>query len=309
MIAIAIAAAAAVWWPRGAVFVLEQSADQNVLLITIDTLRADALASYGGRTATPNMDRLAGRGSAVHVRARARRRDASLFESMTYNLVRGWAPLRGVLVIDRDLHTASELFQNGQVARAIDLLDSVIARRPDTADAYVSLAHAYWETGRLRQAITTLEDALKHGAPDREVRIRLGLYLAESQVDTARAIKLLQGMPADDVEALNGLGVAYGGAGRYEDAIRSFDRVLTLDPTNGLAYQNLASMVLSQALRMPGLSQLERTQRLQQAVAHARQAIEIDPVLGKAQTTLGAPGRDAGPVWAGDRGAARSGGE
>ena len=33
--------------------------DQNVLLVTIDTLRADALGSYGGRAATPNLDRLA----------------------------------------------------------------------------------------------------------------------------------------------------------------------------------------------------------------------------------------------------------
>jgi arylsulfatase A-like enzyme/Tfp pilus assembly protein PilF len=35
------------------------TADQNVLLITIDTLRADALGVYGGRAATPNVDRLA----------------------------------------------------------------------------------------------------------------------------------------------------------------------------------------------------------------------------------------------------------
>ena len=35
------------------------SADENVLLITIDTLRADALGSYGGPAATPNLDRLA----------------------------------------------------------------------------------------------------------------------------------------------------------------------------------------------------------------------------------------------------------
>jgi len=35
---------------------------QNVLLITIDTLRADALGSYGGRAATPALDRLAGEG-------------------------------------------------------------------------------------------------------------------------------------------------------------------------------------------------------------------------------------------------------
>jgi choline-sulfatase len=32
---------------------------QNVLLVTIDTLRADALGSYGGRAATPALDRLA----------------------------------------------------------------------------------------------------------------------------------------------------------------------------------------------------------------------------------------------------------
>jgi arylsulfatase A-like enzyme/Flp pilus assembly protein TadD len=39
-----------------------RGADQNVLLITIDTLRADALGSYGGRAATPNLDRLAENG-------------------------------------------------------------------------------------------------------------------------------------------------------------------------------------------------------------------------------------------------------
>src|SRR5947207_6845800 len=32
---------------------------QNVLLVTIDTLRADALGSYGGPAATPALDRLA----------------------------------------------------------------------------------------------------------------------------------------------------------------------------------------------------------------------------------------------------------
>lgn len=35
---------------------------RNVLLVTIDTLRADALGAYGGRAATPNLDRLAADG-------------------------------------------------------------------------------------------------------------------------------------------------------------------------------------------------------------------------------------------------------
>ena len=40
------------------------------------------------------------------------------------------------------------------------MLNSVIARRPDTADAYISLAHAYWEGGRPQLAISSLEHAL-----------------------------------------------------------------------------------------------------------------------------------------------------
>jgi arylsulfatase A-like enzyme/Tfp pilus assembly protein PilF len=41
---------------------LHPIANQNVLLITIDTLRADALGSYGGPAATPALDRLAAEG-------------------------------------------------------------------------------------------------------------------------------------------------------------------------------------------------------------------------------------------------------
>lgn len=54
-------ATVAIWWaagPRDATSVI-RSPEQNVLLITVDTLRADALGSYGGRAATPNLDRLA----------------------------------------------------------------------------------------------------------------------------------------------------------------------------------------------------------------------------------------------------------
>jgi arylsulfatase A-like enzyme/Flp pilus assembly protein TadD len=197
--------------------------------------------------------------------------------------------LKNLVTIDRDLHRASELFQSGKVTDAIALFESVISRRPDTADAYISLAHAYWETGRPDIAVATLERALKQGAPDRDVRIRLGLYLSESGIDTARAIKLLETMPPTDVEALNGLGVAYGGAGRYADAIRTFNRVLALDPTNGLAYQNRASMVLRQALSSgPAPSGPASAQaKLQEAERLARRAIEIDPALAKAYTTLG----------------------
>ena len=99
-----------------------------------------------------------------------------------------------------------------------------------------------------------------------------------------RAIKLLEGMSSEDVEALNALGVAYGDAGRYDAAIAAFENVLMLDATNGLAYQNLASMTLRQALAKAGS---ERQRKLQEAEAFARKAIEVDPALSDAFTTLG----------------------
>lgn len=61
---IVLTAAAAAWWfTRTPAFAIDVNADRNVLLVTIDTLRADALSSYGGKAATPNIDRLAARGA------------------------------------------------------------------------------------------------------------------------------------------------------------------------------------------------------------------------------------------------------
>ncbi len=61
--AIAVAmAAAAYWWPGRAQADLARITGQNVLLITIDTLRADALSVYGGPAHTPALDRLATEG-------------------------------------------------------------------------------------------------------------------------------------------------------------------------------------------------------------------------------------------------------
>src|SRR5690242_15571355 len=41
---------------------LPAGADQNILLVTIDTLRGDALGCDGGGAATPNIDRIAASG-------------------------------------------------------------------------------------------------------------------------------------------------------------------------------------------------------------------------------------------------------
>ena len=67
MLSIAAVVAAIVigawWWKsRATAPLFVYSTEQNVLLITIDTLRGDALGSYGGHARTPNLDRLAHEG-------------------------------------------------------------------------------------------------------------------------------------------------------------------------------------------------------------------------------------------------------
>jgi arylsulfatase A-like enzyme/Flp pilus assembly protein TadD len=55
-------AALVYFWPGASRIDLRPMQGQNVLLITIDTLRADALGSYGGPAATPALDKLASEG-------------------------------------------------------------------------------------------------------------------------------------------------------------------------------------------------------------------------------------------------------
>src|SRR3989442_8104517 len=58
-----LGALAALLWFRPARIALPRDSNRNVLLVTIDTLRADALGAYGGPAATPNLDRLAAQGA------------------------------------------------------------------------------------------------------------------------------------------------------------------------------------------------------------------------------------------------------
>jgi arylsulfatase A-like enzyme/tetratricopeptide (TPR) repeat protein len=64
IVATVLALAAGTWWWFGSrSFTLSADSNRNILLVTIDTLRADALGSYGGRAVTPNLDRLAVHGA------------------------------------------------------------------------------------------------------------------------------------------------------------------------------------------------------------------------------------------------------
>jgi arylsulfatase A-like enzyme/Tfp pilus assembly protein PilF len=59
----ALGAALSWWLTRESTFTVARRPDRNILLVTIDTLRPDAMSVYGGRAKTPNLDAIAARGA------------------------------------------------------------------------------------------------------------------------------------------------------------------------------------------------------------------------------------------------------
>ncbi len=178
-----------------------------------------------------------------------------------------------LIELEQTMTRAADAFRLGRPADAIEMYKSVIAKRADTEDAYRKLALVYWRTGRPSDAIATLEAALRNGVTQSEVRIKLGQYLAESG-HADKAIALLVGETGDDPDALVALGNAYQLANQPAAAIKTFKRLLEIDPKNGLAWENI------------GTSQLQ-TGDTAAAEASLRRAIELDKTLAGAYTALG----------------------
>jgi tetratricopeptide (TPR) repeat protein len=178
-----------------------------------------------------------------------------------------------LIELEQTMTRAADAFRQGRPAVAIEMYKSVIASRADTEDAYRKLALIYWRTGRPADAIATLETALRNGVTQSEVLIKLGQYLAESG-HADKAIVLLAGQTGDDPDALVALGNAYQLADQPAAAIKTFKRLLDIDPKNGLAWENI------------GTSQLQ-TGDTAAAEASLRRAIELDKSLAGAYTALG----------------------
>jgi arylsulfatase A-like enzyme/tetratricopeptide (TPR) repeat protein len=175
--------------------------------------------------------------------------------------------------LEQMLQRAGEAYRQGRSSEAIDLYRQVIAKRPDTEDAYRKLALVFWRTGRPRDAIATLESALASGVTQLEVRNKLAEYLSEAG-QPARAIALLEHDAGDDPDALIALGNAMTLAGRGAEALRTFRHLLEIDPQNGLAHENIGTAQL-QGKDMAG------------AEVSLRRALDLDPTLAGAHTALG----------------------
>jgi arylsulfatase A-like enzyme/Flp pilus assembly protein TadD len=190
-----------------------------------------------------------------------------------------------LVALDALVHQAVEAFAAGRIADAAATYRTIIDRRPDMAIAYRHLAFLEAQHGDLANAIAALQRGLRAGIEDPRAIAQLAGYLADSGKpgDAIQLVEPLAAAPDVEVETLNTLGIAYAQAGRLDQARRTFERLVTLNPTSSVPLENLGLLAL---------------QRGDVALArqHYRAAVAVDPRSSRAHSGLGAVASKSGDL-------------
>lgn len=181
---------------------------------------------------------------------------------------------KNLIELDTKMHRVVESYQRGKTAEAVRLAKEVVAERGDMIAAQEMLAFVLQQNERPREAIESLRRAVGGGAASESLKIRLGLILSETG-NAKEAVAILTPF-ADrrDPEMLNAYGIALADTGDIQGAVRQFDRVLEIDPTNATAYENLGVVAL-------------RANQPERAHGYLMRALQLNDRMPLALNTLG----------------------
>lgn len=130
----------------------------------------------------------------------------------------------------------STLHRLGRIAEAAAAFKSAVALDPERMSSYANLAACMVGLGRPADAVAVLQHARQIDAADANVNRLLAWIRATSTDaslrDGAAAVRLAdaanQQTGGQDLAALETLAAAYAEAGRFDDAIKTIDRAVTL---------------------------------------------------------------------------------
>lgn len=157
---------------------------------------------------------------------------------------------------------------------------AAIALKPDYADAFNNLGSLLRERGRLAEAQANYRQALALIPRQHPKALRYGCNFAAAAREAGRSTdaeglyRAVLQADADDIEALEGLGLTLRDQGRLDEAIGVFEQLLRVAPQNPDACSHLGA-----TLRVRG--DLERSERW------CRRALEIAPDHADALHSLG----------------------
>lgn len=146
---------------------------------------------------------------------------------------------------DHWLNLGNALREDGQLAAAIEALETAATRGAHGVATDLNLGLAYLQAYRLQDAKSRLQAAVQALPEDHEPRVHLARVYSElGQRD--QALALVAGIDTqrlDDVDALNHIGIILNQAGDSAAAERALRRAMQLDPGRHESAHNLASML------------------------------------------------------------------
>ena len=184
--------------------------------------------------------------------------------------------------LTRSLGEALSCFDQGDLRRAADLLDAVLATTPGQPQALHLLGVIHLQSGNAAEAITLIDQAIAADPGQPFFHNSLGEALrAKGEPAAADAYRRAIDLQPDYLQAYNNLGIALHQAGDTDGAANAFRAALNVDAEDMDARNNLAIALQSQG-------------RLGEAIEHLRKLADARPPSAQAWHNLSIAYREDG---------------
>ena len=185
--------------------------------------------------------------------------------------------------VDQTLHTINDLCERDKCAEALPIARKVVAENPKMKLGYLHLAMTLRCLNNLPGVLQAFEQASANGAGGESVDRQRSMLLSELGRPKEALAVLRPYRESEEPETLNAIGIALADGGRPADALPVYARVIELDPSNAVAYQNTGISLL-----MLGRPE-EARQNLEAAIRLGKRHARAWNALGVAWMRLGEP--------------------
>ena len=169
---------------------------------------------------------------------------------------------------------ALALGREGRTGAAVEMLNEVIAARPDLDVARVNLALIYEASGRADEARKLLLESLRALPQSYDVFTHAaGILMAAGEYGEAASLIESRSLPQmeSDPKIWVDLGLCYRNLADFGKARTAYEAALAIDPTYPVIHNNLGTLELAADRERPDPAAVER------AAAHFAKAVELDP--------------------------------
>lgn len=151
---------------------------------------------------------------------------------------------------DASRYMANAYLQLNDPENAIKAYQTAIRLHPEREDAYIGLGNLYFSQARYQEAASQYQEAVRIN-PDSNNYFSLGqAYLNTGELDKAETqFNKVRSLEPEKPNGLYGLGLVLSKKGRYEDAIRQFEKAVAMKrdffdalAEIGYAYADLGQM-------------------------------------------------------------------